>query len=130
MLASVDTSRCEGGGFGEREIKEWAGASDTEIGRSLKTDDPNGGRSRLHVTARRWEPKSVIQSLRMSINFDRRRVNGPEESFSPVFFDNDEDEARWRPGKPRQSRQPHDIRPICRSSGHPSSHGDLTPPFT
>jgi len=53
----------------------------------------------------------------MSTNFDRRRINGPEEIFSPIFVDDDEDETKWRPGKPRQSRQPHDIRPIFLQPG-------------
>ncbi|KAF9789653.1 ribosomal protein S5 domain 2-type protein [Thelephora terrestris] len=53
----------------------------------------------------------------MSTNFDRRRINGPEDSFSPVLVDDDEDETKWRPGKPRQSRQPQDIRPIFLQPG-------------
>jgi len=94
--------------------------SDTEISRSFKTDDLNGCTSRLHVTKTISSRNLVAQLLGMSTNFDRRRINGPEDSFSPVFVDDDEDEAKWRPGKPRQSRLPYDIRPICepfKSSG-------------
>ncbi|KAI0273758.1 mRNA transport regulator 3 [Gloeopeniophorella convolvens] len=47
--------------------------------------------------------------------FDRRRVNGPEESFYPVF-DNTEGSATlyqdWKVGQARRQRQPQDIRPI------------------
>ena len=116
VLASVDTSHCEDGGCGGKENKEWVWRSDPEIGRGLKTDDLNGSTSRFHVTTNYWQPKSRHPSLGMSTNFDRRRINGPEESFSPVFVDDDEDETKWRPGKPRQPRQPHDIRPICNPS--------------
>ena len=62
----------------------------------------------------------------MSTNFDRRRINGPEESFPPVFVDDEEDETTWRPGKPRESRQPHDIRPICGSFPTSGNPGDMT----
>ncbi|KAI0818761.1 ribosomal protein S5 domain 2-like protein [Irpex lacteus] len=48
-------------------------------------------------------------------NFDRRRINGPEESFAPVY-DDDEDqdtlEKRWKEGQPRSGRGPREIRPI------------------
>jgi hypothetical protein len=43
---------------------------------------------------------------------DRRRINGPEESFSPVFDDDDEDDIGL---KTQRSRAPGDIRPICES---------------
>lgn len=47
--------------------------------------------------------------------FDRRRINGPEESFSPLF---DEDPpCSWSPGKPRRNRSPSDIRPIFLQPG-------------
>jgi hypothetical protein len=52
-----------------------------------------------------------IQSLIMAqATFDRRRLNGPEESISPVFMD--EVPEKCIPGKPRK-RAPSDIRPIC-----------------
>lgn len=47
-------------------------------------------------------------------NFDRRRINGPEESFAPVFLD-DEGQG-FRPEAPRVGRGPKDIRPICAST--------------
>ena len=50
----------------------------------------------------------------MASNFDRRRINGPEESYSPVY---EEEEAtewdRWKAGNPRPGRSSGDIRPIC-----------------
>lgn len=46
--------------------------------------------------------------------FDRRRINGPEESFAPIFEDEDDGESLgWKLGKPRKGRLPTDIRPIC-----------------
>ena len=43
--------------------------------------------------------------------FDRRRINGPEESFPPVF---ELDEADMiTAGPSRVGRGPLDIRPIC-----------------
>jgi hypothetical protein len=51
-------------------------------------------------------------------NFDRRRINGPEESFPPVYEDDDDEEGqdakRWKLGQPRVGRGPRDIRPICK----------------
>lgn len=119
-------------GVGKEEVRESVCGSDPEIGRSLKTNDLNGNTSRFHVTPNHQQLKKifVVQSLGMSTNFDRRRINGPEESFPPVFVDDDEDEAKWRPGKPRQSRQPHDIRQICRSSASSGSLCGLTVPLT
>jgi hypothetical protein len=50
------------------------------------------------------------------MNFDRRRINGPEESFTPVFLEEDDvAEENWKPGNPRLGRSPLDIRPICES---------------
>ena len=46
-------------------------------------------------------------------NFDRRRINGPEESFPPVF--SDEEETFVKPGAPRNGRGAKEIRPICTS---------------
>ena len=43
--------------------------------------------------------------------FDRRRVNGPEESFHPIFEDDDEQPAQKV--TKRQGRAATDIRPIC-----------------
>jgi len=117
------------GVVGRKRLRDGWG-SDPEIGRSLKTADLNGSTSRFHVTTNYCSKNLVAQSLGMSTNFDRRRINGPEESFSPVFVDDDEDEAKWRPGKPRQSRLPHDIRPICGSSASWGSLSGLTAPLT
>lgn len=48
------------------------------------------------------------------MNFDRRRVNGPEESFSPVYSSDEEDAQTVKPSQPsRKGRQPSEIRPIC-----------------
>ncbi|KAG8217529.1 hypothetical protein J3R82DRAFT_5678 [Butyriboletus roseoflavus] len=44
--------------------------------------------------------------------FDRRRINGPEESFPPVFEPGQERSAVWNA---RCGRQSTDIRPICRT---------------
>ena len=44
-------------------------------------------------------------------NFDRRRINGPEESFPPVFSDEEEKAAEGIPK--RVCRGTKDIRPIC-----------------
>ena len=49
--------------------------------------------------------------------FDRRRVNGPSESFQPAFDDGLEESnvlyEVWKPGEARRKRQAGDIRPIC-----------------
>ncbi|KAI0807497.1 mRNA transport regulator 3 [Fomes fomentarius] len=50
-------------------------------------------------------------------NFDRRRINGPEESFQPVFDLDEEEETRWKPGSPRKGRGARDIRPIFLNAG-------------
>ncbi|TBU50870.1 mRNA transport regulator 3 [Dichomitus squalens] len=50
-------------------------------------------------------------------NFDRRRINGPDESFQPIFDSDEEDETRWKPGKPRKGRGARDIRPIFLKAG-------------
>lgn len=55
----------------------------------------------------------------MAQNFDRRRINGPENSAPPVFEDEDEDAspyAKWATGQPRIGRAADDIRPICAPS--------------
>ncbi|EIM90041.1 ribosomal protein S5 domain 2-like protein [Stereum hirsutum FP-91666 SS1] len=57
----------------------------------------------------------------MAQQFDRRRVNGPEDSAAPVFLE-DEDVsgspyATWKAGDPRVGRQPLDIRPIFLKAG-------------
>ena len=44
-------------------------------------------------------------------NFDRRRINGPEESFPPVFSDEVEKVVGGVPA--RVGRGTKDIRPIC-----------------
>lgn len=53
-------------------------------------------------------PNNMAQSA-----FDRRRINGPEESFPPVFAD--EEQAFVKSGAPRNGRAAKDIRPICTS---------------
>ncbi|KAJ7109410.1 mRNA transport regulator 3 [Mycena epipterygia] len=45
---------------------------------------------------------------------DRRRINGPEESFPPVF---DSEQLQWKLGDARKDRSPHDIRPIFLQPG-------------
>ena len=49
--------------------------------------------------------------------FDRRRVNGPSESFQPTFDDGLEESnilyENWKLGEVRRKRQAGDIRPIC-----------------
>ncbi|KAJ7632652.1 ribosomal protein S5 domain 2-type protein [Roridomyces roridus] len=50
----------------------------------------------------------------MAYSLDRRRINGPEESFPPVF---DSDALQWRSGDPRNDRAPLDIRPIFLQPG-------------
>ncbi|KAI0748212.1 mRNA transport regulator 3, partial [Daedaleopsis nitida] len=50
-------------------------------------------------------------------NFDRRRINGPDESFQPVFDSDDETETRRKPGSPRKGRGARDIRPIFLKAG-------------
>ena len=48
------------------------------------------------------------------VAFDRRRVNGPEESH-PLTYESQKDLElhKWRLGEPRQHRNSTDIRPIC-----------------
>ncbi|KAI0054109.1 ribosomal protein S5 domain 2-like protein [Auriscalpium vulgare] len=56
----------------------------------------------------------------MQTAFDRRRINGPEESSPPVFDDDDQNTAvyaSWKVGDPRRVRQPQDIRPIFLKAG-------------
>ncbi|KAI0709330.1 mRNA transport regulator 3 [Earliella scabrosa] len=50
-------------------------------------------------------------------NFDRRRINGPDESFQPVFAADDEEQMRWKLGNPRKGRGTRDIRPIFLKAG-------------
>lgn len=46
--------------------------------------------------------------------FDRRRINGPEESHPLVFeSQHDHDLPKWRLGEPRKQRNSTDIRAIC-----------------
>lgn len=50
----------------------------------------------------------------MAQAFDRRRINGPEESISPSFADDALGGVeKWIPEQPRRNRGPSDIRPIC-----------------
>lgn len=47
------------------------------------------------------------------ISFDRRRINGPEESFSPIYDDDGEESIENLDNETRRGRGPSDIRPIC-----------------
>lgn len=47
------------------------------------------------------------------ISFDRRRINGPEESFSPIYEDDVEENTPNLDNETRRGRGPSDIRPIC-----------------
>ncbi|ESK97013.1 mrna transport regulator 3 [Moniliophthora roreri MCA 2997] len=50
-------------------------------------------------------------------SFDRRRINGPEESFTPIFEPESEPlDSQSRPSQ-RQGRKPTDIRPIFLQPG-------------
>ncbi|KAF5380932.1 hypothetical protein D9615_003980 [Tricholomella constricta] len=50
--------------------------------------------------------------------FDRRRINGPDESYPPTFdTENDTEDLRWKLGHPRKTRKATDIRPIFLQSG-------------
>ncbi|KAH9001147.1 ribosomal protein S5 domain 2-like protein [Lactarius akahatsu] len=53
--------------------------------------------------------------------FDRRRVNGPSESFQPTFDDGLEESSdlydNWKLGEARRKRHPGDIRPIFLQTG-------------
>jgi len=51
----------------------------------------------------------------MAASFDRRRINGPEESRPPVF-DDDIEQRVYSLKKTRKGRKPGDVRPICISS--------------
>ncbi|KAH6918537.1 mRNA transport regulator 3 [Coprinopsis sp. MPI-PUGE-AT-0042] len=52
------------------------------------------------------------------IGFDRRRINGPEESFAPLFEEDDgESTSTWKVGMSRQDRLPMAIRPIFLQPG-------------
>ncbi|KZT26365.1 ribosomal protein S5 domain 2-like protein [Neolentinus lepideus HHB14362 ss-1] len=52
--------------------------------------------------------------------FDRRRINGPEESYPPLFEDGHDvgdAYANWKVGEPRQRRSAGDVRPIFMKPG-------------
>ncbi|TEB36353.1 mRNA transport regulator 3 [Coprinellus micaceus] len=49
--------------------------------------------------------------------FDRRRINGPEESFSPTYDDGGDIQDQWKVGRPRVGRNPTNIRPIFLQPG-------------
>ncbi|KIK08590.1 hypothetical protein K443DRAFT_84475 [Laccaria amethystina LaAM-08-1] len=51
----------------------------------------------------------------MQSGFDRRRINGPEESNPPIF--EDEETPTWNVGIPRRNRASFDIRPIFLQPG-------------
>ncbi|KAH0583840.1 hypothetical protein H2248_009438 [Termitomyces sp. 'cryptogamus'] len=48
-------------------------------------------------------------------SFDRRRINGPEESHPPIF--DDAENLFWTLGQSRKARNPTDIRPIFLQPG-------------
>jgi hypothetical protein len=54
--------------------------------------------------------------------FDRRRVNGPNESFQPIFDDDCDNPSisykGWKIGQARRDRRSEDIRPICARRTH------------
>ncbi|KAJ7343449.1 3' exoribonuclease family, domain 1-domain-containing protein [Mycena albidolilacea] len=50
----------------------------------------------------------------MAFALDRRRINGPEDSFPPSF---DLDASQWKLGDPRKDRSPADIRSIFLQPG-------------
>jgi hypothetical protein len=63
-----------------------------------------------------WRGAALLpDQTSMAQNFDRRRVNGPEDSAPPVFADDDDDDeyAAWAAGDARIGRAAGDIRPIC-----------------
>ncbi|KAJ3497509.1 hypothetical protein NMY22_g19693 [Coprinellus aureogranulatus] len=49
--------------------------------------------------------------------FDRRRINGPEESFAPLYDDEDGTHDEWMVGRPRIGRTSGAIRPIFLQPG-------------
>ncbi|EGN95942.1 hypothetical protein SERLA73DRAFT_185379 [Serpula lacrymans var. lacrymans S7.3] len=53
----------------------------------------------------------------MAQNYDRRRINGPEDSYPPIFEEEEEDTLSWNIAKPREGRSPQDIRPIFLQPG-------------
>ena len=53
--------------------------------------------------------------LRQMATFDRRRINGPEESRPPVFDDEVDVKLRDITARRRKGRANGDIRPICTS---------------
>ena len=59
------------------------------------------------------DAQTLVAFVMAQSNFDRRRINGPEESFQPIFDPDEEDETGWKPGNPRIGRGARDIRPIC-----------------
>ncbi|KZS99224.1 ribosomal protein S5 domain 2-like protein [Sistotremastrum niveocremeum HHB9708] len=50
-------------------------------------------------------------------SFDRRRVNGPDDSFPPIFSDEDQPGSSSSSPLQRESRKPKDIRPIFLQTG-------------
>ncbi|KAK0197068.1 3' exoribonuclease family, domain 1-domain-containing protein [Armillaria mellea] len=52
------------------------------------------------------------------VGFDRRRINGPEESFLLAYDDDgDIEDTAWTLGMPRKGRNPNDVRPIFLQPG-------------
>lgn len=56
-----------------------------------------------------WQSLNAMAQL----SFDRRRVNGPEESFPPVFIDEPQPDSLLKDGKRVDGRALGDVRPIC-----------------
>lgn len=65
----------------------------------------------MHDRSRKQKWQSLYTMAQPS--FDRRRVNGPEESFPPVFLDDSQPESLFIDGKRLDGRALNDVRPIC-----------------
>jgi len=62
---------------------------------------------------------STSSTTIMQSSFDRRRVNGPEESYSPVYDSDEEPESSSMAAR-RNGRSARDVRPICACVHHNS----------
>ena len=99
-------------GFGLLSEKEsFITLAESRVGRSF-----NGGRFFL-VRSDAFKHQSNLAAKMALAGFDRRRINGPEESHAPVFEGGDDGEveegAGWVAGKARKTRDAMEIRPIC-----------------
>lgn len=59
--------------------------------------------------------RAFKQTTTMQSSFDRRRVNGPEESHLPVYESDEEPESSSMAAR-RNGRSAKDVRPICAST--------------